>query len=325
MIARGDGVDSGPTRPRGQRQRHVVVASLNTAWETRFLAPGWRRGSVTRAVDSSTFPGGKPLNVIRLCISMGVPVELVALADAGLADRLSSLCTAAGVPVDLIVSQAPSRSTTAVIDERGRATVLNGEGQTPGADELTRCIRALGERTGPGDVLVVAGSFPMQVPDGLLSQLSLLADERKARFLLDTSGSQLDSGLRLGPDIVKVNERELAAVRPTGGPLGWSRDLGALTGPRNLVVTAGRRGLRARDETGRQWIVRPPTVESVNTVGVGDALAAGMAAKLAAGGEFLEALVAGTAWAAARAERFDLAISPERVADLARRTRVQVA
>jgi fructose-1-phosphate kinase PfkB-like protein len=324
MILSGVGGDSANMR-EDEHQPHVIVASLNTSWETRIIAPRWRRGSVTRVVEASTFPGGKPLNVLRLCISMGVRVRLVALADAGLAESVTSLCNGAGVPADLIVTAAPSRTTAAIVDERGRATVFNGEGLSASEDELARCLRILGERTRAGDVLVVSGSFPVPFAEGLVSGLSMLADARKARFLLDTSGPQLQAGLRASPDILKINERELAAVRGRAGhPSPWSQLRRVAPEPRNLVVTAGSRGLRGWDETGRHWLVRPPGIDAVNVVGAGDAVAAGMAAALASGGQFLDALVEGTAWAAARAERLDLAISRARVAEFVSRTRVRL-
>jgi 1-phosphofructokinase family hexose kinase len=306
------------------RSSRVVVVSLNTAWEALIHAPRWRRGSVVRVAEAITFAGGKPLNILRLCISMAVDVELVALADGGLAERVTAMCDDAGVPVDVIVTETPSRTTAVIVEAAGRATVFNGQGIAPREDQLERCLLALDRRLGRGDVLVVAGSFPQPVPPDLVSRLAALAGAKEARFLLDTSGAPLEAGLAAGADIVKTNEHELAAVRSAPGRVATWPGLRRLAPePANLVVTASRRGLRGWDDSGCQWLVRPPAIKATNTVGAGDAVAAGMAAALARGGSFRDSIIEGTAWAAARAERYDFAIAPERVAELAAQTRVQ--
>ncbi len=134
---------------------------------------------------------------------------------------------------------------------------------------------------GEAEVVVLAGSLPPGPPPDAYGQLIALAAAAGAATVLDTSGPALLSALSAGPDVVKPNAAELAAV--TG-----HRDLAAAAaelrglGARAVVASCGPDGLYALTPQGG-WRAKPPEQLSGNPTGAGDACVAALAAGLADG------------------------------------------
>jgi fructose-1-phosphate kinase PfkB-like protein len=279
----------------------IVVISLNTPFDVTSLAPGWQPNTVIRAESALLAPAGKALNVARFAVTMGARCHAVVLADATLGLAVERTCTDLGIGLDLVRSGRPSRIDTAVLDGLGGATVLNAQGEAPADDELAECLARLADRLGLADVLVVAGSLPRGITDTLVGRLLEMAAAAGATAILDTSGPELETGLRCAPRVAKINRTELADVRASGDAGRACRDGRAIAPePANLVITDGSRGLRAWLEDGSCLTVRPPKVKALDPVGAGDALTAGIAAALDSGRTLRDGLVTGTAWAAAK-------------------------
>ena len=62
------------------------------------------------------------------------------------------------------------------------------------------------------DYLVSSGSKPNGVSDDIYAQIAAIAKEKKARFILDSSGAALKAGLTQGAFLIKPNRGELCAL-----------------------------------------------------------------------------------------------------------------
>lgn len=113
----------------------------------------------------------------------------------------------------------------------------------------------------------------------------------------DVDDQVLGAGLAAA-NLVKVNEDELVEVADR---LGFEAVPGAYFDAAPflqwLCVTRGPRGAELHVRDGRWWHVQAASVDVVDTVGAGDAFAAGLIDVLAAGGEPAAALQAGVATA----------------------------
>jgi 1-phosphofructokinase len=144
----------------------------------------------------------------------------------------------------------------------------------------------------PGD------SLPLEVYG------DLVADARTGgcRTLVDLSSPRLDSALSGEPDVVRINDWELAEF--VCGPVSTPQTLLAGAerlrerGARSVVITRGERPALVLHED-QAWQLTPPHFEHGFREGCGDSMMGALAAVWAGGGSFERALVLGAAAGAA--------------------------
>lgn len=132
----------------------------------------------------------------------------------------------------------------------------------------------------------------------------LVADARAsgARTLVDLSSPRLDSALRGEPDVVKLNDWQLAEF--VGGPVSEPAQLRDAAqrlrerGARAVILTRGEQpGLVLGED--RAWELRPPPLARGFREGCGDAMMGAFAASWAQGADFERAVAVGAAAGAA--------------------------
>ncbi len=132
----------------------------------------------------------------------------------------------------------------------------------------------------------------------------LVADARSghARTLVDLSSPRLDSALEGEPDLVKINDWELAEF--VSGPVSTPELLLAgaerlrAGGARSVIVTRGEQPALVLHEDSA-WRLTPPRFEHGFREGCGDAMMGALAATWARGESFERAVVIGAAAGAA--------------------------
>jgi 1-phosphofructokinase len=163
-----------------------------------------------------------------------------------------------------------------------------------------------------GDALLVCNPLP---GDALPPDVypTLVADGRAggAPVLVDLSSPRLESALEARPDVVKLNDWELAefVAGPVDGPrLRRAAEAVRARGAAAVLVTRGPEpALVLRD--GLAWELVPPRFERGAGEGCGDSMMGALAAALAAGRGWEESLVLGAAAGAANFLRHGLGSS----------------
>jgi len=151
--------------------------------------------------------------------------------------------------------------------------------------------------------LVVANPMPGEsLPLSVYGDLVADARANGVRTLVDLSSPRLDSALSGGPDLVKINDWELAAY--VRGPVAEPHELRAAAerlrgaGARSVIVTRGEQPALVLHEQ-RAWLLVPPRFERGWREGCGDAMMGALAAAWAQGASFEEAALTGAAAGAA--------------------------
>jgi 1-phosphofructokinase len=148
----------------------------------------------------------------------------------------------------------------------------------------------------------------------------LISDARASgcRTLVDLSTPRLDSALRGEPDLVKLNDWELAEF--VRGPVSEPSQLRAAAqrlcdqGARAVIVTRGELpGLVLAGE--RAWALTPPRLKRGFREGCGDAMMGALAATWAQGEDFERAVVVGAAAGAANFLRHGLGSASREVVE----------
>lgn len=290
----------------------IVTLTANPSLDRTVSLPGpLERGRVQRAVQVTSEPGGKGVNVARVVHAAGRLA--VAVLPGQHDDPLVLALRDAGVPHRPVAVPGRVRVNLTLSEPDGTTTKVNDPGLPLDAAVLEQLAGALAREAAGAAWAVLSGSLPPGVPADWYAVLLARLGATGTRLALDTSGAPLLAALAPGaarlPDLLKPNGEELAEL--VGEP---GRDLehdpaAAAAAARSLVdrgvgavlATLGARGALLVTSDGA-WTSAPPPVQARSTVGAGDSSLAGyLLADLAGAGpaDRLRAAVAHGAAAAA--------------------------
>lgn len=297
----------------------LLVLGANLAIDRILRVPALVPGAVMRAVEVRTAAGGKPVNVTRAAGCLGGSALLVANLPGRTGEYAAEELLSAGVRVVRVPSRGELRTATIVLDADGRTTVINEPGPPLHPDDTAALLAAVARALAAERprVVIASGSLPPAAPQDLYATVVRLAHEHGATTVVDAGGAALALALQEGADVVKPNLAEAEALlrgldgqvvhgRPEfvddGSADVPARCLAAAAslvaaGARAAVVSGGRQGA-ALHAGGRGWWFDAPDVETVNAVGAGDALVAGIGVAVERGDGLPEAVRFGVAAAA---------------------------
>lgn len=258
----------------------VATVTLNPAIDRTVSVSDMRLGAVNRAELVGDRAGGKGVNVAAALAEQGH--RAVALGFLGQENEgvFASFFAAMGVQDRCIRLPGATRTGIKIIDPvRGETTDLNFPGLAPGAADVAALMRQLDALDARWCVL--AGSLPPGVDSDFYAQAIRRLKARGVRVALDTSGDALAEAIATGPEVIKPNVHELAAL--VGREL--ADEAAVVAAARDLI--AGGVGLVAvsRGADGAVFVsadevvtARPPAIAVRSTVGAGDAMVAGIVA-----------------------------------------------
>lgn len=198
--------------------------------------------------------------------------------------------------------QAATRVCTSLVNRADGSVTELVENAGPLAEaELAEFAALVRREIRDAEAVILSGSLPTGAPAACFRTL---AEGVAAPLVIDARGPELLETLPLRPFLVKPNREELAGTlgRPLEGdaPLRDAMRELARRGARWVLVSQGREAAWLLGEE-RFYRIHPPAVETVNPIGSGDCLAAGIAAGLGRGLAPLDAVRLGIAAAAENA------------------------
>jgi 1-phosphofructokinase len=271
------------------------------------------------AVESLTAGGGDDIHVHAA--GQGVWVARMA-AELGAEPVLCGFCGGeAGLVLQRLLEQLPIRlrlvetsaaSGAYIHDRRGgeRQPVAQSAAMPPSRHEIDDLFSVACAAAIDADALVVCNPYPAEaLPLELYGSLVADVRENGTPTLVDLSSPRLDSALEGRPELVKINDWELAGF--VSGPVDTSERLrSAIDGLLErgagaaIVTRAGEPAIAVRD--GSAWELVPPRFERGAREGCGDSMMGALAACVAAGRGWEETLRVGVAAGAANFLRHGL-------------------
>jgi 1-phosphofructokinase family hexose kinase len=292
--------------------KQAVVVSANTALDVTLLVDGFHPGAIHDLRSAREQAGGKGINVARALLRLGGTPLLAGFLGGATGARVHDEITSLKIAARWVATGRSSRTCYIVVDRaRRQSTVLNGSGPSVDGDELAALDALLLSLMQPDTLFIFSGSLPPGVPDDAYANWITRARGGGALTALDASGPPLALALEAQPWLVKVTQAEYReATGRSDDPVGAATWL-LRQGIAHAVVTVGAEGFAYAGAAGH-FGVRPPVVETLNAVGSGDTLLAGIAAAILRGQAMPEALRLGAAAAAANAAALvcDLAEAP---------------
>jgi 1-phosphofructokinase len=248
--------------------------------------------------DIHLHAGGQGVWVARTAGQLGTNPILCGFLGGEVGAVLEPLLE--GLPGERRLVRTATRSGCSVVDRRkGERRLVSGSWSGSVSrhelDDLVSLTCAAALRS---QVLALCGSHPDDViPPEVYGALVSTARSNGVQVFVDLSSRALDSALEEGPDLVKINDWQLAEW--LGAPVDgrrWRPSAERLLerGARSAIVTrAGEPALALSD--GRAWEVAPPRLMRGFREGCGDSMLGALAAAVATGQGWERSLALGAA------------------------------
>jgi len=281
----------------------IYTLTPNPSIDRTLTVPEIRFNSVLRSEIVRLDWGGKGFNVSRSLQTLGIESLAMAWVGGGsgkmLADGLQSL----GIQTDFVWVDKDTRTNTMIIEASGDWHIkVNEPGPPISQNDIYQLTQKIESYAKKGDIWILSGSLPPDVPENFYADLIELLKLRGAQALLDTNGAALRLGSQAGPYLVKPNAAEASQI--VGFEIKDKEDAKRAALPflrmgiEVFGLTMGAAGLLLA--TQREMIfASPPKVHVRNAAGSGDSLLAGMIYAYMQGMDLLETarwgVAAGTA------------------------------
>lgn len=269
--------------------------------------------------DIHLHPAGQGVWVARMAAELGADPILCGFIGGETGTVLRPLLERLPVELCLVETAAPSGSY--LHDRRGgeRVPIAQRGAQAPSRHEVDGLFSATVAAALDSAVLAVCGAYP---PESLPLEVygNLVADVRAngTPVIVDLSPPRLDSALEGEPDLVKINDWELASY--VAGPVDTPERMRAAA--QRLLDAGAGAAIITRAEApalvlrgDEAWEIVPPSFERGSREGCGDSMMGALAASLAAGLDWEDTLRLGAAAGAANFLRHGLGSSSRAVVE----------
>ena len=278
--------------------QRIITVTANAALDWTCLVTGLRPGSRHLVRESYRQAGGKGVNVARSLAALGQEVRTIVVVGGNTGEEILRDLERADLAPIPVVASGESRTCLEIIDEgTGAATQLHEAGIEADQGTTRSLVAAVEQALANATWLALCGSLARGLPLGLYATLIHLARERGVRVSLDASGDALVEGYRAGPDLLRINRGEAAMLEE----LDLASPSSAAQRIARGFVSDGAGEIVAWNTDGSVWRIVPPSVAVRNTIGCGDAMLAGLLARVDSSG-FEDAARFATALASADAE-----------------------
>ncbi|MEO1063231.1 MAG: 1-phosphofructokinase family hexose kinase [Actinomycetota bacterium] len=286
------------------QQARIVTVTSNPALDRATSAPHVTAGPKLRCLAPRVDPGGGGINAARVVRLLGGYATVVTTLGGATGQRLGELLTAAGLAARVVPISGETRESLTVDDtstsEQYRFVM---PGPTLAPDEVEQLIDTAVDQVLPGTIVVASGSLSVGAPHDTWAELARRATARGGRVILDTSGPAAQAALGSGIEVLRCNDREMAALigRPLDDPETQERELRRLVdegAAKVFVMGLGAEGslVVSADEILR---VPAPSLPMRSAVGAGDSLVGAFTLGLARGWTLGDAATFGVVAAAA--------------------------
>lgn len=258
----------------------IYTVTFNPALDYSMITENFSEGLTNRSKSEEICFGGKGINVSFVLSQLGVKNTALGFVAGFTGDYLISELERNNVNTDFI--KLPSGFTRINVKLKGKTeTEINAQGPEITKEAIELLYSKL-DKLSKGDTLVLAGSIPKSLDNGIYESILKMLNGRGVRFVVDATGDLLVNTLKYNPFLIKPNNFELEEI--FGQKLNSEdeiinaakklKDMGAI----NVLVSLGGDGAILVAEDGEVYHQKPFEITLVNSVGAGDSMIAGFLA-----------------------------------------------
>lgn len=244
-------------------------------------------------------PGGGGINVARAIKKLGGEATAVFPSGGYTGKYFNHLLEKENIPCIIIEVANETRENIIVLDASTNNQYRFGmPGTALNENEWKHCIKAV-EETENTEFIVASGSLPPGVPLNIYALLAKIAKNKKAKFIVDTSGEALKQAVDEGVYLLKPNLGELSSLAGkkeirSDEIKDAATEIIAKGKCEVIVVSMGAAGAMLVTQEFSE-IITPPPVKRQSTVGAGDSMVAGIIFYLSRGKSLVQAVQYGVA------------------------------
>ena len=291
----------------------IYTVTLNPSLDYIAECKDFTLGATNRTSSEIIYPGGKGINVSIVLSNLGDRTTALGFLAGFTGEHIDSLIKDMGIGSRMIrLKEGMSRINLKLKSKE--ETELNGMGPNISIIDIARMYQKL-ESITEDDILVLAGSIPPSVSEGLYSDIMERLKEKKIKIVVDATKDLLMNVLDKKPFLIKPNIHELGELfnvklDSADETLPYAlklKEMGAV----NVIISMGKDGAMMVDEYGKSYTMNSPEGKLVNSVGAGDSLVAGFLHKYLETGNYEEAFRYGVCTGSASAFSSALATKEE--------------
>ncbi|CAM4242170.1 tagatose-6-phosphate kinase [Bacillus manliponensis] len=272
----------------------IATITLNPSIDMRYELDELRPHEIHRTNYYEKTAGGKGVNVSRILRLLGEEVIGTGLLGGQNGEFIREEIQKLRITDEFISIEEETRHCLAFVTKSSSvATEILEAGPVITEQEVATFIRKYETILQQAQFIVASGSLPRGVPNSFYKSLVEKATAHGKKFILDTSHRALSYGIQGKPFLIKPNRQELANLLQKEN-ITYEEILQAAkgicrAGIRYVLVSLGREGaILVTEHDAFRAIL--PKVHSVNAVGSGDAMVAGITYAFANGYEVEDAL-----------------------------------
>jgi 6-phosphofructokinase 2 len=272
----------------------IATLTLNPTIDTALEAEEMVHTDKIRTAGERIDPGGGGINVARVLVRFGVPVQAIFMAGGSTGRLLDRLLQREGVERTYVPIAGETRVSVTVYERStGREYRLVPEGPVLSDPEWEDCLARIANVE--CDYFVASGSLPKGVPQDFYARVAKILADRSIKFVLDTSADELKLALRSKEIfLVKPSRTELETLigrrlYNAEAIVEAASELIAAGETEHVAVTVGEEGAVLVQSSGAEFMAAIP-VETRSAVGAGDSFLAAMTYAFACGSDSLTAL-----------------------------------
>ena len=268
----------------------IITLTVNPAIDKSTKVEGIKPERKLRCDVPVFEAGGGGINVSKVLDELGGASLCMYLAGGPTGSHLKELLLQLGIRQHIIPVQGWVRENLSVTDTLNNQQYRFGmPGPEISETEWKNALAKLEAVLLHGDILVASGSLSPGIPTDFYARVAAIAQHKKTRLILDTSGEALKLGATTGAYLLKPNLGELATL--CGLKTISFKDLRHVAKSfleenpcEVMVVSLGAQGaLLVQKNREAATYITAPVVPRKSTIGAGDSMVAGMAFSLAKG------------------------------------------
>lgn len=282
----------------------IYTVTLNPALDYIMHVEHFEKNRINKTSSELLLPGGKGINVSIVLHNLGMSSTALGFIAGFTGQEIRRKLQGLGVTDDFIeLPDGHSRINMKICSHE--ETELNGMGPIIDEVSLLKLYTQLDQLT-TGDVLVLAGSIPVSLPDSIYQDIMKRVEAKGVMTIVDARKDLLENVLELRPFLIKPNNFELAELFgleelwDKQEVLRYAKELQE-RGARNVLVSMAGAGAVLAAEDGSTYESPAPDGTVINSVGAGDSMVAGFLYGLLTTESFEQAFYTGLACGSASA------------------------
>lgn len=281
----------------------LYTITFNPAVDLVMNTNAIRLGELNRVNRDEYVAGGKGINMSVLLKRLGHNNVASGFLGGFTGEFIRQELLKEGIQPDFIEIDAITRINVKVKAEE--ETEINAKGPVISEQDIEQLFEYFTKNLNRDDVVLLAGNAAPGMTSDHYVDVARLAQDKKAKFVLDTNKELLTACLPYQPFLIKPNIHELAEIfnveiNTAEEVIHYGKEL-QKQGARNVIISLGGDGAILLSEDGQVYQSSVPQGRVINSVGAGDSMVAGFVARYIESKNYPESLRQGAACGSATA------------------------